>query len=98
LVVAVAAWQGARAAPLLLAGADADEARELAVRGEIMELDDLLKKVHRLHPGRIIEAELDNERGRYIYEIEMVDADGKVWELDVDARNGDVLKRELEED
>jgi uncharacterized membrane protein YkoI len=41
--------------------------------------------------------ELEKEHGRYIYEIEVLDNDGKVWEMEVDAENGEILKTELED-
>ncbi len=50
--------------------------------------------VKQTHPGRIMEVELEKKRNRYIYEIELVDKNGKVWELKIDAATGSLLSRE----
>jgi uncharacterized membrane protein YkoI len=43
--------------------------------------------------SRITDIELDREMLRDIYEIELVDASGTGWDMDVDARTGEVLSR-----
>jgi uncharacterized membrane protein YkoI len=40
----------------------------------------------------VIETDLDREMGRYVYEIEVLDAQGVVWEMDLDAKTGEVIK------
>jgi uncharacterized membrane protein YkoI len=87
---------------VLLAGtvsADDDhlEARRLVEEGSIQPLEEILEQVRARHPGRILEVELEKEHGRYIYEIEVLDSEGKVWEMEVDAENGEILKTELED-
>lgn len=79
-------------APLMLAKLDAEEARELKKTGEIMALESLIAQVRKDYPGQIIEIELDEEDDRYIYEIEVVNDDGVVIELEIDAASGEVLK------
>ncbi|MEX0950758.1 MAG: PepSY domain-containing protein [Gammaproteobacteria bacterium] len=82
---------------LLLVDADIDEIRRLKEAGSIMPLEDIIVKMRRDYPGRIIEIELDEDDGLYVYEIEYVDDDGMVWDLELDARNGELLKREIDD-
>ncbi len=47
------------------------------------------------YPGaRLLEAELEEEDDRYVYEIELLTADGVARELELDARDGRLLKDE----
>ena len=66
----------------------AEEVRQLRESGDIMPLEDLLRKIRADHPGRVIEIELEQEHDRYVYELEVVDDEGVVWELYFDAYNG----------
>jgi uncharacterized membrane protein YkoI len=45
-------------------------------------------------PGEIIETELEREQGRYVYEVEILDSAGQVWEVKLDARTGELLEIE----
>lgn len=47
-------------------------------------------------PGKTVEAELDDEDGRLVYEIEVAAEDG-VTEIHVDAHDGSIVGREPEE-
>ncbi|HKK15344.1 MAG TPA: PepSY domain-containing protein [Gammaproteobacteria bacterium] len=74
----------------------ADEAMQLKESGQILPLRDVIEQVNRDYPGRIIEVELEEEDGLYIYEMEIVNEEGVVTELDIDASDGKVLKAEEE--
>ena len=80
-----------------LADDDHLEARRLMEAGTIRPLEKILEQLSEQHPGRILEVELEQDEGRYIYEIELLDAEGVVWELEIDAQNGELLKTEQEE-
>lgn len=82
---------------LVLADADYDTARKLLEAGDILPLETILRKVNKTHPGKVLEVELERKHGKLIYEIELLDASGKVWELKVDPRNGEVLKQKEEQ-
>lgn len=77
---------------------DHNRARELRKSGEILPLETILAQVHANNMGRVLEVELKNKHGRYVYELEIVDTQGMVWELVFDAHNGQQLKREREDD
>ncbi|MEQ8289052.1 MAG: PepSY domain-containing protein [Gammaproteobacteria bacterium] len=84
---------------VIVAEADfsADEIKQLKDSGNIMPLESILQLVQKNYEGRIIEVELDKEDKTYVYEIELVDDNNIVWELEVDAATGKVLKREQDD-
>lgn len=81
----------------VVAEVKADKVYELKQSGRIMPLEDLISQVRSEYPGRIIEVELDDDDGRYVYELELVDENGVVWDLEVDASTGQVLKYEQDD-
>jgi uncharacterized membrane protein YkoI len=80
-----------------LADDDHLQARRLVEEGVIQPLEKILQQVWVQQPGRILEVELEREQERYIYEIELLDDQGVVWELEIDAQSGEILKTELED-
>jgi uncharacterized membrane protein YkoI len=73
-----------------------DEVRSLQQRGAILPLQQILERARRYHEGRVLETELEQKGERYIYEIELVDDQGQVWELKFDAASGELLKEKRE--
>ena len=69
-----------------------DRAKSLQQTGEILPLEDIIQRAQQQHPGRVLEAELERKGERYVYEIEIADKDGTVWELYIDARSGELIK------
>ncbi len=81
----------------VLADNDHTEARRLMESGSILPLEQILDSVRGVWPGRILEVELERNKGSYIYEIELLDAQGAVWELEIDAITGQLLKTKEED-
>jgi uncharacterized membrane protein YkoI len=73
---------------------DHDEAYELLRSGEILSLQEILEINSKQITGRILEVELEHEGGQMIYEIEVLDNNGIVWEIKLDARSGKIIKQE----
>jgi uncharacterized membrane protein YkoI len=73
------------------------EARRLAREGQILTLQQILGRIGKIQPGQILEVELEREHARLIYEIELLDKQGTVWEFKLDAVSGEILERELED-
>lgn len=71
---------------------DHESVRQLTEAGEILPLEIILEKARNHLSGRILEVELEDERGRYIYELEMLDDEGSVWELELDATTGGMIE------
>ncbi|MCW9022120.1 MAG: PepSY domain-containing protein, partial [Sedimenticola sp.] len=68
-------------------------ARELLEAGKIMALEQILENIRDEYPGRLLEVKLEQEGDSVIYEVELLDSEGKVWELKLDAATGELLKR-----
>lgn len=79
-----------------LSDEDHQQARHLKELGEILPLEDIIKAVRLRQPGRVIEVELESKEGRYVYEVEVLNMQGEVWELYFDAATGELIKRERE--
>ncbi|MCQ4325807.1 peptidase [Stutzerimonas stutzeri] len=83
------------ATPVASRDLDQDEALRLRREGLIMPLENLLQHALERYPGaRLLEAELEEEDGIYVYEIELLTAEGVARELELDARDGRLLKDE----
>jgi cytochrome b/uncharacterized membrane protein YkoI len=65
---------------------------------DLQPLEHCINKAESEHSGRLIEAELKIINGRSIYEIEILDDSGRVWESFYDAETGEPLHNIQEED
>lgn len=75
---------------------DHERARRLRDSGEVLPLAEVIDRVRERQPGKLLEVELNQEHGRWIYEIMLLSPDGAVWEYEVDAATGELLERERE--
>lgn len=82
----------------VLADDDHEIARRAVERGELLPLAKILEGMEREYPGRVLEVDLDKEKGRYLYEIEVLLNDGRVIELTYDGQTGKLLETEIEDD
>jgi uncharacterized membrane protein YkoI len=73
------------------ASGDHDEAHELRHAGNIIPLSELMGRPE-LVGQRVLEAELEREDGRVIYELELLDDAGRVHERYYDAVTGQPLR------
>lgn len=77
---------------------DQDEALRLRQSGTILGLEQVMQGVLGRYPGaELLEAELEEKNGEYRYDIELLTLEGVSRELDVDARDGRIL-RDKEDD
>lgn len=77
---------------------DHDLAEQAVTRGAILPLAEVLTIVASLHPGDVIEVELEEEDGVMVYELEIVTPEGRLLEIEVEAATGRVLDVETEQD
>ncbi|MBT2339675.1 MULTISPECIES: PepSY domain-containing protein [Pseudomonas] len=71
----------------------ADESRKLQDAGTILSFARLDAAALAEHPGATVtDAELEEEYGKYIYQLELRDAEGIDWDMELDAVTGKVLK------
>ena len=69
-------------------------ARKLSASGQILSLEIIHEKAKAIKFGKILETELEIKGSRYIYEVELLDDKGLVWEIDLDAKTGKLIKLE----
>ncbi|MCU0920518.1 MAG: hypothetical protein MUF08_06175 [Burkholderiaceae bacterium] len=80
---------------MALAGRDDGErVRAAREQGRILPLEQLIAQVAVLIPGRLLEADLDDDDGLLVYELKWQLADGRRLEIELDARDGRWLKLE----
>jgi len=83
--------------PAVLADGEHDHDRARAVMvmlaGEVLPLSTILERVAREQPGQVLEVELERDDGRWIYELKLLQGEGKLVKLKVDARDGAVLRK-----
>lgn len=81
-------------APSAYADDDAQEIAAITKEFGLITLDQVQAKALAAKPGVITDADLDDrDFGKgWDYEFEIVDADGREWEVDIDAKTGAVGK------
>lgn len=77
--------------------ADSDDPvkmRAIAEAAGLISLEEATKKALAAKPGTVIEVELDDRSWPqgWDYEFEIIDANGKEWDVDIDAKTGEVRK------
>lgn len=77
---------------------DFELAQGAVERGEILPLADILRRLEGEHPGQVVEVELEYSRGLRVYEVELITAQGRLIEVDMDAATGAILGIEDETD
>jgi len=72
---------------------DHERARQALAEGLVLPLSTVLARLQEQGwPGQVLKVEFEHEQGQYIYEILLLQPDGRVAKLDVDAQNAQVLK------
>jgi uncharacterized membrane protein YkoI len=82
-----------------MSGAAADDddhefARRALEQGRALPLADIIAKVARQVPGKVIEVELEDDDGTLVYEFKVLSPQGRLQEIEVDAATGKILKIE----
>lgn len=76
-----------------------DKAVELVEQGKIKHFRDLNAIAMGLYPGgRIIDTELEDHYGKFVYSLEVHSTDGRQWDVDIDAVTGEILKNREDND
>ena len=95
LVPAVAALVAAK--PQLATARDRDDLGREDVRhavetGEIRSLADIIAAVRGKLPGEVAGVEIERKNGHWRYEFRVVDSQGRLFEVYIDARNGEIQR------
>ena len=93
MALAVAAATAGTAAQAAERGhGDHDLARQALERGQVLPLRTVLEKVEREYQGQALKVEFEHDDGRFIYEIRLLQQDGRMAKLKIDAVDGRVLQ------
>lgn len=71
---------------------DHDRARAAVQAGEVLPWPIVFDRLQRTHPGQVLDLELEREAGRWIYEVRLLQPDGRLLKLEVDARTAEVIE------
>jgi uncharacterized membrane protein YkoI len=80
------------ALPALADSDDLPKMRAIAAGAKLISLEDAQAKALAAKPGTIVDVDLERRfMGKnYDYEFEIIDAEGKEWEVNINARDGSV--------
>jgi uncharacterized membrane protein YkoI len=70
---------------------DYDRARRAVDRGDVLEISEVLERFKSQVSGEVIEVEFEREHGRWVYEFKVINQQGHLLEVYVDAHTGKVL-------
>lgn len=72
---------------------DHERALQAVQSGQVLPLTRVLALLEREHPGQVLEVELESHARQWQYEIKLLQPDGRLMKLKLDARTGAVLQR-----
>lgn len=75
----------------VLADVSYAEARKLRAEGQVLPEERIIEIINQARPGEVTDLELDRDLGRLVYEAEVRDAQFQEWDLELDAKTGEVL-------
>lgn len=77
---------------------DPQQMKAIAASEGLISLEEAKQKALAAKPGTIVEAELDRRKwpAGWDYEFEIIDANGVEWEIDIDAKTGEVRKLKID--
>lgn len=90
---------GLSVTPAVHADDDHDRARAAVASGQVLPLRKVLEALERQQGAgqpapQVLEVELEERRGRWHYEIKLLQADGRVTKIRLDARTAEPLRGE----
>ena len=67
-------------------------ARKALEQGRVLPLRTVLEKIERDYQGQALKVEFEQDDGRFLYKIRLLQSDGRMVKLKVDAMDGRVLE------
>ena len=77
---------------------DHDRARQAVQAGQVLPLPTVLERLQREMPGQVLEVELAQKRGLWIYEIKLLTPAGQLTKVLLDAQTAQVLRVQARDD
>lgn len=72
-------------------------ARQALEQGKVLPLRVVLEKIERDYQGQALKVEFEQDDGRFLYKIRLLQSDGRMVKLKVDAVDGKVLELKRKE-
>ena len=72
-------------------------ARQALEQGRVLPLRTVLEKIERDYQGQALKVEFEQDDGRFLYKIRLLQSDGRMVKLKVDAVDGKVLETKRKE-
>lgn len=72
---------------------DHERARQALQSGQILPLRTVLETLERNHPGKVLEVELEQKDGLWIYTVKLLQADGQLVKLMLDAKSAVIFEQ-----
>ncbi|APW46800.1 PepSY domain-containing protein [Rhodoferax antarcticus] len=69
-----------------------ERAREALEQGRVLPLRTVLEKIERDYQGQALKVEFEQDHGRFLYKIRLLQSDGRMVKLEVNAVDGQVLE------
>ena len=74
-----------------LADNDQDRARAAVQSGEVRPLNQILKSVRKQYKGQVLDAQLLDFGGQWVYRVRLLTKDGQVLDIAVDGQSGQII-------
>lgn len=71
---------------------DHEQARQALQAGKVLPLRAVLDKVEQQYPGQVVEVEFESKHGQYVYDVRLLQTDGAILKITLDAVDGKVLR------
>ena len=88
---AVALWLSAAGATFVCAAGPRGEVTRVSVASSAVSMDQAVQMVEQRYHARVVRAQTQNEEGRTVYVLRLLNDSGKVWTVRVNAADGAVL-------
>lgn len=69
-----------------------DQARRALDRGDVLPLSEVMKHLQRHSSGDIVATEYEYEFDRWVYEFKLIDSQGRMSMVHIDARDGSLVQ------
>ena len=71
---------------------DHELARQALQQGQVLPLRTVIDRVEQQYHGQVIKVEFEREDGLFVYDIRLLQSDGRLVKLELDARDGRLIK------
>lgn len=74
---------------------DHNRAERAVQAKQILPLHQVLQKLQAVYPGNVLEVELEDDDGRWVYEVKLLQSGGELRKIKLDAQTAEVLQSKI---